>query len=83
MANCREKRIISRQLTIFREVDPEICERLEKATGVKREADSIAGLQFNGTHNGFDQNQKVGANGLKVEKSDVVFDNGAPRPVQA
>lgn len=34
MEVCKEKEFLKRQITIFREVDPEIATRLEKATGI-------------------------------------------------
>ena len=80
MGNCTDKEIIKRQITIFREVSPDIAERLEKNLGVKGEA-TIEGITFNGTHNGF--GKKIGANGLDVSEATVNFDNGAPRPTKA
>lgn len=80
MGNCTDKEIIKRQITIFREVSPDIAERLEKELGVKGEQ-TIEGIVFNGTHNGFGIGKKKGANGLPLDH--VNFDNGAPRPVKA
>lgn len=76
MSTVREKAIVARMMTIFREVSPDLGERLEKATGVKGEG-SIAGMKFNGTHNGFDKANKIPANGMKAG-GEVIFDNGAP-----
>ncbi|KAK1835767.1 catalase-like domain-containing protein [Podospora conica] len=79
MALCREKEFLRRQITIFREVDPDIATRLEKATGVKG-YDSIAGLGFNGTHNGMAIDSRLRyANGISVEKGNSrAENNGAP-----
>lgn len=48
MANCPDKKIIARQLTIFKEVDQSLGERLEKATGVQALDGGVAAMQFNG-----------------------------------
>jgi catalase len=48
MANCKDKKIIQRQLTIFKEVDQGLGERLEKATGEKAIEGGVAAMQFNG-----------------------------------
>ncbi|KAK3685189.1 catalase-like domain-containing protein [Podospora appendiculata] len=79
MELCREKEFIKRQIAIFREVDPDIAARLEKATGVKG-YDGIAGLSFNGTHNGMTKDPKLRyANGVSVAGgSSVATSNGAP-----
>jgi catalase len=81
MSTCTKEEIIKRQITIFRHVSEDFASRLEKATGVKG-YESIAGMSFNGTHNGFatDEKNKY-ANGqvpVKV-KSSVNPNNGAPR----
>lgn len=76
MSTVRDKAITARMMTIFREVSPDLGDRLEKATGVKGES-TIAGMKFNGTHNGFDKANKVPANGMK-KGGEVIFDNGAP-----
>ncbi|KAI9737586.1 MAG: hypothetical protein M1818_005590 [Claussenomyces sp. TS43310] len=78
MANCKDEEIIKRQIAIFREVSDDLAGRLEKATGVKG-YDGIAGLTFNGTHNGMG-GKRVIANGMKQNLS-VPDNNGAPRPV--
>lgn len=78
MGKCTDKEIIKRQIGIFREVSPEIAEKLEKALGVKGYT-TLEGVVFNGTHNGF--GKKTGANGLPVDA--VNFDNGAPRGTEA
>ncbi|WVW83742.1 hypothetical protein I302_105763 [Kwoniella bestiolae CBS 10118] len=75
MANCRDKAIISRQITIFREVSDDLATRLEKATGVKGEK-TIEGMVFNGSHNGF--GQKKAANG-QDDGVMAQFNNGAPQ----
>lgn len=75
MENCKDKNIIARQLTIFTEVDKDLGARLEKATGVKAMSGGVAGMTFNGSHNGFGKRKP--ANGLK-EVDSVDFDNGAP-----
>ncbi|KAK0754432.1 catalase-like domain-containing protein [Schizothecium vesticola] len=79
MALCREEEFLRRQITIFREVDPDIATRLEKATGVKG-YDGIAGLGFNCTHNGMAIDSRLRyANGISVEKgSSRAENNGAP-----
>lgn len=79
MELCKEKEFIKRQIAIFREVDPEIAERLEKATGIKG-YEGIANMRFNGTHNGFAKDSSVKyANGLDVSKGQsIAANNGAP-----
>ncbi len=77
MENCKDKEIIKRQITIFREVSPDLADRLEKATGVKSYP-TIKGMKFNGSHNGMEEDQKIDANGIEDSK-DVKFDNGHPR----
>lgn len=81
MEVCKEKEFLKRQIAIFREVDPEIATRLEKATGIKG-YEGIANMQFNGTHNGFAKDPKIRfANGLDVTKGKSATDNnGAPVP---
>ncbi|VUC24756.1 unnamed protein product [Clonostachys rosea] len=59
---CKKEEIIKRQIAIFREVDPEIAERLEKELGIKG-YDGIADLEFNGSHNGMPK--RSGVNGAK------------------
>ncbi len=77
MENCTNKEIIARQIGIFREVSEDIASRLEKATGVKGHP-GIAGLTFNGTHNGLAKDAKLrGANGM--EPTTVHITNGAPK----
>ncbi|KAE9365880.1 catalase-domain-containing protein [Stipitochalara longipes BDJ] len=76
MENCTDKEIIRRQIAIFREVSEDIASRLEKATGVKG-YDGIAGLSFNGTHNGMRRGGKGNANGMKNAVSRCES-NGAP-----
>jgi catalase len=80
MGNCTDKEIVKRQITIFREVSPDIAERLEAKLGVKGEQ-TIEGIVFNGTHNGF--GKKKGANGMPIDEATVNFDNGAPRSTKA
>ena len=79
MANCKKEEILKRQIAIFREVSKDLASRLEKATGIKG-YESIANLQFNGTHNGMAAKADLyGANGadLKARKNDGNY-NGAP-----
>ncbi|ORY18187.1 catalase-like domain-containing protein [Clohesyomyces aquaticus] len=79
MANCSDKEIIKRQIGIFREVSEDIASRLEKATGVEGYP-GIAGLRFNGTHNGMAKDKSLrNANGMteKVSQATTV-NNGAP-----
>merc|ERR1711939_616457 len=82
MSNCTKEEIIKRQIAIFREVSEDIASRLEKATGVKGYP-GIAGLSFNGTHNGMaNDDSKRFANGLAPPKkvgSNIPDNNGAPR----
>ncbi|KAK0727759.1 catalase-like domain-containing protein [Lasiosphaeria miniovina] len=79
MAVCRKPELLKRQIAIFREVDPDIASRLEKATGIHG-YDGIAGMRFNGTHNGMAKNPSLRlANGLDVSKgSSLPMHNGAP-----
>lgn len=79
MSTCRRKEIIARQITIFRHVSKDLASRLEKATGV-RGFETIEGMSFNGSHNGF--GTKRPANGLR-SAGEVVFNNGAPQPQRA
>lgn len=80
MSTCRDKEIIKRQIGIFREVSEDLASRLEKATGVKG-YDGIAGVTFNGTHNGMTKGKQTTANGMK--SLGVTDNNGAPRSVSA
>jgi catalase len=76
MANCRDDKIIKRQIAIFREVSDDIATRLEKATGITGYP-GIADLSFNGTINGMARDAKMrpaagvdkkkGANGAPVK----------------
>lgn len=81
MENCRDKEIIKRQIGIFREVSPEIAQRLEKATGVKG-YEGIKGLRFNGSHNGMAEKEgDRAANGMERPislRETVGATNGAP-----
>ncbi|KAK3377567.1 catalase-like domain-containing protein [Podospora didyma] len=78
MAVCREKEFIRRQIAIFREVDPDIAVRLEKATGIQG-YDGIAEMRFNGTHNGMTRDPKLRfANGMDASRSSLPLHNGAP-----
>ena len=79
MEVCKDKEILKRQITIFRMVDPEIAERLEKATGIKGYA-TIENMKFNGTHNGFAKDPSIAnANGMKTTAANNNRDNnGAP-----
>lgn len=79
MEMCKEKEFIKRQIAIFREVDPDIATRLEKATGIQG-YDGIANMKFNGTHNGFSQDPHVRfANGIDVTRGQsITTNNGAP-----
>jgi catalase len=79
MANCRDKEIIKRQIGIFREVSEDLASRLEKATGVKGYP-GIAGIRFNGTHNGMakDPKFKVANNMSEKHGTSVPVANGAP-----
>jgi len=78
MANCKKEEIVKRQIAIFREVSEDLASRLEKATGVKG-YDGIAGLGFNGTHNGMAKDKsKRNANGLKGVEQSITANNGAP-----
>ncbi|KAK3374194.1 catalase-like domain-containing protein [Lasiosphaeria ovina] len=79
MAACRKPELLKRQIAIFREVDPDIASRLEKATGI-RGYDGIAGMRFNGTYNGMAKDPSLRlANGLDVSKrNSLPMHNGAP-----
>lgn len=82
MELCSEKEILKRQIAIFREVDPEIATRLEKATGVTGYP-GIADMRFNGTHNGMASDAKNRtANGIGLtsgqKKTEKVNFNGGP-----
>jgi catalase len=78
MAACKEDEPLKRQIAIFREVDPEIATRLEKATGVKG-YDGIANMHFNGTHNGMAKDAKLrAANGVKATSGKRNDANGVP-----
>jgi catalase len=78
MSTCRKEEIIKRQIAIFREVSDDLASRLEKATGIKGYA-GIAGLQFNGTHNGMAKDEGTRyANGMKSLKN-TLGNNGGPR----
>ncbi|OHE90874.1 catalase [Colletotrichum orchidophilum] len=76
MELCKNQEPLKKQIAIFREVDPEIAERLEKSTGIKG-YEGIANLTFNGTHNGFAREAKNKyANGVDV--TSLTENNGAP-----
>jgi catalase len=79
MANCTDEEIIKRQIGIFREVSDDLASRLEKATGVKGYP-GIAGLRFNGTHNGMAKDESLKyANGMAGKTgSSATENNGAP-----
>ncbi|KAL9045643.1 MAG: hypothetical protein Q9214_001345 [Letrouitia sp. 1 TL-2023] len=80
MANCKKEDAIKRMIAIFREVSPDLANRMEKATGVKG-YDGIAHLRFNGTHNGMAAKDDLKiANGMtgKVGTS-AKPNNGAPQ----
>ena len=79
MSTCKKKEILARQIAIFKHVSADLGSRLETATGVKG-YESIEGMAFNGTHNGF--GHKRAANGLRVG-SEVLFNNGAPHRAYA
>ena len=81
MSTVRDKKIVARMMTIFGEVDADLGARLEKATGVKKEGE-MATMTFNGTHNGWNKDNKIPANGMK-KGGEVVFDNGAPQTAKA
>ncbi|KAF2758855.1 CAT1 catalase [Pseudovirgaria hyperparasitica] len=79
MANCKKTEAIQRQIGIFREVSEDLASRLEKATGVKGYP-GIAGLRFNGTHNGMAKDKSLkAANGVKgLTTQSQPDNNGAP-----
>lgn len=81
MSTVRDKEIVARMMTIFGEVSSDLGARLEKATGVKNAGD-IATMKFNGTHNGWNKDAKIPANGMK-SGGEVIFDNGAPQSAKA
>ncbi|KAF5542846.1 catalase [Fusarium phyllophilum] len=78
MKLCKQEEPLKRQIAIFREVDPEIAERLEKSTGIKG-YDGIANMSFNGTHNGMasDAKNKL-ANGIVDKNKSPAARQGAP-----
>lgn len=79
MQNCHKEEIIKRQIAIFREVSQDLASRLEKAIGVKG-YDGIAGLNFNGEHNGMAKDASLrAANGMKDGQA-IATHNGAPAP---
>lgn len=79
MEVCKEKELLKRQIAIFREVDNDIADRLEKATGIKG-YDGIANMRFNGTHNGMTKDASLRvANGGTLSSAQTISDNnGAP-----
>jgi len=78
MEMCKSQEILKRQIAIFREVSPDIAERLEKATGIKGYA-GIKDMKFNGTHNGFSQDASIKyANGVAATSNSASDKNGAP-----
>ncbi|KAF3353880.1 hypothetical protein VDGD_09115 [Verticillium dahliae] len=79
MASCKKDELLKRQIAIFREVDPEIAQRLEKSTGVKG-YEGIKDMKFNGTHNGMAGDPKAKfANGIRATVCSSATDgNGAP-----
>lgn len=76
MGKCTKEEVIKRQIAIFREVSPDLGERIEKKMGIKGYP-GVEGMVFNGTHNGF--GKKITANNMR-DDTDVVFNNGAPAP---
>ncbi|KAM0488396.1 hypothetical protein ACHAP7_001390 [Fusarium lateritium] len=79
MKLCKQEEPLKRQIAIFREVDPEIAERLEKSTGIKG-YDGIANMSFNGTHNAMNEKEEIKlANGITGDKGkSAAAQNGAP-----
>ncbi|KAL1408929.1 hypothetical protein Q8F55_005743 [Vanrija albida] len=75
MSTVQDKEIIRRQIAIFRQVDNDIGNRLEKATGVKG-YDGIKGMKFNGAHNGIGPTV-IPAN--NAPRAGGVAENGAPQ----
>jgi catalase len=80
IANCHKEEIIKRQIAIFREVSGDIASRLEKATGVKGYP-GIAGLRFNGTHNGMAKEQSLKAANGQTDLSGPKENNNNGGPV--
>ncbi|KKY19599.1 putative peroxisomal catalase [Diplodia seriata] len=80
MSTCRREEIIKRQIAIFREVSHDLARRLEMATGV-RGYEGIAGLRFNGCHNGMALRPELrAANGqTEAVTCSATPNNGAPR----
>jgi catalase len=70
MEVCPEKEPLKRQIAIFREVDPDIAARLEKATGIKGYP-GIADMHFNGTHNAMKKGKTDFANHLTAHTAGV------------
>lgn len=78
MEMCKSQEILKRQIAIFREVSPDIAQRLEKATGIKGYA-GIKDMKFNGTHNGFSHDASIKyANGIAATRNSASDKNGAP-----
>lgn len=76
MSTVTDKKIIERQIGIFRAASEDLASRLEKATGVQG-LKSLKGVVFNGCHNAMDQANPVTANNMKY-KEEIVFANGGP-----
>lgn len=80
IANVRGEEIIKRQVGIFREVSEDLALKLKKATGIKGYP-GIAGLRFNGCHNGVAKESSgfEAANGMEGQDSrSAAHNNGAP-----
>lgn len=71
----KDKSIISRMISIFRAVDPDLGARLEKASGVQGGPD-ISQITFNGSHNGMAEPVK-GANSMEYAKEFGLYQSGS------
>ncbi|EKJ73678.1 hypothetical protein FPSE_06296 [Fusarium pseudograminearum CS3096] len=77
MKLCKQEEPLKRQIAIFREVDPEIAERLEKSTGIKG-YDGIANMKFNGSHNCMNGEMKLANDIIANKGKSATARNGAP-----
>ncbi|ESU11694.1 hypothetical protein FGSG_05695 [Fusarium graminearum PH-1] len=77
MKLCKQEEPLKRQIAIFREVDPEIADRLEKSTGIKG-YDGIADMKFNGSHNCMNGEMKLANDIIANKGKSATARNGAP-----
>jgi catalase len=77
MKLCKQEEPLKRQIAIFREVDPEIAERLEKSVGIKG-YDGIANMKFNGSHNAMNGEVQLANDIIANKGKSATARNGAP-----